>query len=263
MTARTGRVGIAHRKDRWALPTLHGFTLVELLVVIGIIALILSLMLPALTSVREEGRRVKCLSNLRQMTIAAHTYAATYHGSYPIAYYFQQTPTFVAYEWDFTTTKDASGIRIEPGLLWEGKGALAIQQCPSFEGNANSLADPFTGYNYNVSFIGHGANELIVKPVKISDVRNPSRCALFGDGQYASGANKFMRSPFGAIGDNFPFRSSGTQGFRHRGQTNVSFCDGHAESRGQRYTNTYSGEQAKIIPGTGFLSADNSMYDTN
>jgi prepilin-type processing-associated H-X9-DG protein/prepilin-type N-terminal cleavage/methylation domain-containing protein len=245
----------------------RAFTLVELLVAMGIIALILSLMLPALTSVREQARRVKCLSNLRQMAIAAHVYAATYRGSYPIGYYFRTTPQFTAYEWDYITTRDFSTTPpttiVEPGLLWEGRGTMAIQQCPSFDGKANSLDDPYTGYNYNVSYIGHGSGEAVVKPAKVSDVRNPSRCALFGDGQYAAGGNKFMRSPFTAPGDMFPSRSAGTQGFRHRGRTNVAFCDGHADTRGERYTNTYAGEQANIAPGTGFLSADNSMYESN
>jgi prepilin-type processing-associated H-X9-DG protein len=138
---------------------------------------------------------------------------------------------------------------------------MQIQQCPSFEGKANGLADPFTGYNYNVSYIGHGAGEAVARPAKATEVRNPARCALFGDGQWAGGANKFMRSPFAAPGDVFPNRAAGTQGYRHRGMTNVAFCDGHAESRPERFTSTYRQETEKIGPGTGFLSRDNSMYD--
>jgi len=46
------------------------FTLIELLVVISIIALLIALLLPALTSAREAGRRVSCMSNLRQNAIA-------------------------------------------------------------------------------------------------------------------------------------------------------------------------------------------------
>jgi prepilin-type N-terminal cleavage/methylation domain-containing protein/prepilin-type processing-associated H-X9-DG protein len=59
------------------------FTLVELLVVIGIIALLIGILLPALTAARESGLRTKCLSNIRQMSIAIIAYCNDNKGIFP------------------------------------------------------------------------------------------------------------------------------------------------------------------------------------
>ncbi|MEM1028492.1 MAG: DUF1559 domain-containing protein [Planctomycetota bacterium] len=59
------------------------FTLIELLVVISIIALLIGLLLPALSAAREAARKTACLSNVRQITIAAVTYSADNDNNLP------------------------------------------------------------------------------------------------------------------------------------------------------------------------------------
>jgi prepilin-type N-terminal cleavage/methylation domain-containing protein len=62
----------------------HGaFTLPELLVVIGIIALLMGLLVPVLASARSSARKIACMANLHQVGVALHSYATDNHGNIP------------------------------------------------------------------------------------------------------------------------------------------------------------------------------------
>src|SRR6266446_3433500 len=134
-----------------------GFTLVELLVAIALIAVLMGLLLGVIGRARQQAASVACLSNLRQLATAAQIYCDGNRGSFPSAYdLVSEPPLVISVNWDFDTIRNtASGqVSVRPGLLWAGHTNPKIQQCPAYDGKSNTLADPFTGYNYNTSYIG-------------------------------------------------------------------------------------------------------------
>ena len=209
------------------------------------------------------------------MILAADVYVCGNDGYYPLAGFMDLGNTGVQKEWDFFRTFQAGQLKeCSPGFLWQGHTTLKIQQCPSFMGSANSAGDPFTGYNYNASFIGGLLVRVFGKIVgckssRIDEVVRSSDCAIFGDGQFVLGANKYMRSPqAGKLDNDFGdgYRYAGTQGYRHLGRTNVAYCDGTVASISQLYSETKSKAiiekyNKQSIVQVGFLSVDNDAYD--
>jgi prepilin-type processing-associated H-X9-DG protein len=104
------------------------FTLVELLVVIGIIALLISILLPVLSRARESAKRTGCLNNLRQVHAAFYCYAMDNADQVPLGY---RTPSKQFNSMVFSTTTGGSWVLF--GLLYQG-GYIhnpIILYCPS------------------------------------------------------------------------------------------------------------------------------------
>ena len=131
----------------------RAFTMVEILVVIGVLATLLGVLLPAVSSARGSARGTECQSNLRQLGIAATAYCAQNADRYPAALlYKMQTEGLTTIAWDFQTHANGA---VTPGALWSFiNGADRVQQCPEFMGASTFGNDPFTGYNYNTTYIG-------------------------------------------------------------------------------------------------------------
>jgi prepilin-type N-terminal cleavage/methylation domain-containing protein/prepilin-type processing-associated H-X9-DG protein len=86
------------------MPTRRGFTLVELLVVIGIIAVLVAILLPVVGRARESARRAACLSNLRQVHAIFHMYARDNRDHVPLGYR-SGRKQFNSMVWSVTTGK--------------------------------------------------------------------------------------------------------------------------------------------------------------
>lgn len=190
-----GRQSRLHSRERSA------FTLVDLLVSIAVIAVLIGILTPSLSSVHETGRRVACQSNLRQMAVGVSMYADANRMLLPASVFLADTfnspngpvtrdPGMPA---EMMSLRVASQI-ISPDAraVWDGLGLLYAQDylaaakvfyCPSHDGEHpfNRYVDSFRNERDviygNYQYRGMGANF-----AKRLDQIEPARSALITDG---------------------------------------------------------------------------------
>jgi len=241
------------RFDSIVMGTAKAFTLVELLVVIAIIALLLSILNPALTSVKEQAQFIICKTNLKNYGLAGAMYIQNNNESFPNSY-----------TWLHADGEDGS--QIEPcdwhdrtyladGILWPYLEANDVHMCPTFyrwartigcespAHNNNIPVDPQYSYSMN-SYLGHGKWFFEAKISKISEIRRPADILFFSEENlwaipdlswtYLNNNNLHMR-PVNANDTKYLYNNIATYhktkgNDRNSGIANIAFVDGHVSS---------------------------------
>lgn len=213
-----------------------GFTLVELLVVIGIIAVLISILLPTLARARQQANNVLCQARLREIGTAYQAYLASNKGVGIIGFFSEtpEPPATSAANWWYGLVTTTAGV--QKGDLLKGYlGAYlrnpAMSDCPALDQEANNKAALGLGrvaYAYNGNAFSYPAKPPLKK---YSNIKKPMETvALMDSATYGS---------TGALAANdtsnpFPTPASGFKqpAFhgRHRGMGNVLWYDGHVSS---------------------------------
>lgn len=202
-----------------------GFTLIELLVVITIIGILAAMLFPVFGAIRERGYQTQCLSNLRQLTMAAKTYESDYEmlpGPYE----------FVKGNWN-----SGNQGNITNGTLWPYVGNFKVYVCPTFRARCGTTKVVWS-YSMN-GYVGWYAS---ASPTDTSKGRTTwNRCwrtdsattghlVMFAEEDWWSPLVIHGRTYPSAINDGALWTDgSDSLGDFHEGAVNISFVDGHVE----------------------------------
>ena len=147
----------------------RGFTLVEMLVVIGIIVLLVSILLPALVRAREQARKATCLSNLRQLTQAYLSFAAAHDGELPLNSYGNNPANLNVY------TPTAAQNVPNPSTNWVAEHASETSETP--DDLINGTLYPFVK---NVDVYRCPDDQLAIRSYVINDFLNGDKIWQWG-----------------------------------------------------------------------------------
>ena len=236
------------------------FTLIELLVVIAIIAILASMLLPALNKAREKAKAVQCLSNLKQLGTSVRLYAGDNAGFAPICNDTVGTKmlwseTLCAYKYvpgDQTAPHKSKvyhcPVMPEPTAKGRTYGLRRRDQGTANGFNIDAI-HPYTKNRTNGNIKMFQA-ETAAKPYTI-----PSKLILIGDSN--SIYSGFKQEETYLIDDNvYGITSGGLPSARHSKMVNFTFVDGHAgpiapsRTMGEAHTNIWTWYQGTIRVGT-------------